>query len=351
MDGIRENVDMELTVRQSEVLRRVVEAHVSLGQPVGSKWLAENFELPWGPSTIRAELARLEELGLLQHPHTSAGRVPTDHGYRLYVDRLLEDGAFALAERPRLELPLMRAEVDEAMRVTAEQLSQVTNLLALVSAPPIGTTTIRHIEVLLLQPQIAMIVVITSTGGVTKRVVSYQQPVDPGLVKWAHEYLNEVLGGMAVGARMVHSRLRAPELSEREREFLASLESAFTELDDTAQDDLYVGGAARLMSEDRLQELSQINDLMKVLERRVALLSMLRSALEEPRVYLRIGAENEAPELRSWSVVAANYGIATRNLGTVSVVGPTRMDYPRAIASVREAAAELSRFVGELYDE
>jgi heat-inducible transcriptional repressor len=105
------------------------------------------------------------------------------------------------------------------------------------------------------------------------------------------------------------------------------------------------------MSEDRLQELSQINDLMKVLERRVVLLSMLRSALEEPSVYLRIGAENEAPELRSWTVVAANYGIPRRNLGTVSVVGPTRMDYPTAIASVRQAAAELSRFVGDLYDE
>jgi heat-inducible transcriptional repressor len=327
-----------------------VEAHVSLGQPVGSKWLAENYEMPWGPSTIRAELARLEELGLLQHPHTSAGRVPTDHGYRHYADALLEDGGGAL-EKPVVRLPAMRAEVDEAMRTTTEQLSQVTNLLAIVSAPPLGTTTIKHVEVLLLQPQVAMVVVITSTGGVTKRVISYLRPVDPGLVNWAHSYLNEVLGGMAVGARMVHAKLRAPELGDAEREFLATLEPAFTELDETAEDNLYVGGATRLMSEDRLQELSQINDLMKVLERRVVLLSMLRSALEEPSVYLRIGTENEAPELRSWTVVAANYGIPRRNLGAVSVVGPTRMDYPTAIASVRQAAAELSRFVGDLYDE
>ena len=340
---------MELTARQSVVLRSVVEAHVALGQPVGSKWLAENYEMPWGPSTIRAELARLEEAGLLQHPHTSAGRVPTDHGYREYVDSLLADGGAAELEAPVVRLPAIRAEVDEAMRATTEQLSQVTNLLAIVSAPPLGTTTIKHVEVLLLQPQVAMVVVITSTGGVTKRVMSYPQPVDPGLVNWAHSYLNEVLGGMGVGSRMLHAKLRAPELSDAERAFLVTLEPAFTELDETAEDTLFFGGAARLMSEDRLQELSQINDLMKVLERRVVLLSMLRSALEEPRVYLRIGAENETPELRSWSVVAANYGIATRNLGTVSVVGPTRMDYPTAIASVRQAAAELSRFVGELY--
>ena len=342
---------MDLTARQSELLRRLVEAHVSLGQPVGSKWLAENCDMPWGPSTIRAELARLEELGLLQHPHTSAGRVPTDHGYRQYADALLAGGTTAELAAPVVRLPAVRAEVDEAMRATTEQLSQVTNLLAIVSAPALGTTTIKHVEVLLLQPQVAMVVVITSTGGVTKRVASYRRPVDPGIVNWAHSYLNEVLGGMAVGARMVHSKLRDPELSDAEREFLATLEPAFSELDESAPDDLYVGGAARLMSEDRLQELSQINDLMKVLERRVVLLSMLRSALEEPRVYLRIGTENETPELRSWTVVAANYGIARRNLGTVSVVGPTRMDYPTAIASVRQAAAELSRFVGDLYDE
>ena len=341
---------MELTARQSFVLRSVVEAHVALGQPVGSKWLAENYDMPWGPSTIRAELARLEELGLLQHPHTSAGRVPTDHGYRQYADALLADGGGAELDKPVVRLPEVRAEVDEAMRATTEQLSQVTNLLAIVSAPPLGTTTIKHIEVLLLQPQVAMVVVITSTGGVTKRVVTYRRPVDPGLVNWAHSYLNETLGGMDVGARMLHAKLNAPELSDAERGFLATLEPAFTELDERAEDNLYVGGAARLMSEDRLQELSQINDLMGVLERRVVLLSMLRSALEEPRVYLRIGAENETPELRSWTVVAANYGIPRRNLGTVSVVGPTRMDYPTAIASVRQAAAELSRFVGELYE-
>ena len=341
---------MQITTRQSFVLRKVVEGHRDTGQPVGSKWLAEQGDVPWGPSTIRAELARLEELGLLQHPHTSAGRVPTDSGYRRYVDELLEDGGAAL-ERPKVRISVVRQEVDEAMRATTEQLSQVTNLLAIVSAPPIDTATIRHVEVLLLQPQVLMVVVITSTGGVTKRVVSYDHPVDPGLVGWARSYLNEVLGGMAVGARMVHQKLAAPELHEAERSFLATLAPAFMELEDTAGDTLYVGGATRLMSEHRVQELSQINDLMQLLERRVALLSMLRSALEEPSVYLRIGTENEQPELRSLSVVAANYGLAARNLGAVSVLGPVRMDYPRAIASVRQAARELSHFVSELYDE
>jgi heat-inducible transcriptional repressor len=342
--------DMQMTDRQQLLLRRVVECHVEIGQPVGSRWLAEQRDLPWGPSTIRAELARLEDLGLLRHPHTSAGRVPTDRGYREYVDSLMETDRLP-ARAPKLDLHVMRHEVEEAMRATTEQLSQVTNLLAIVSAPPIATTTIKHIEVLLLQPQVAMVVVITSTGGVSKRVITYDTPVDSGVVKWAGSYLNEVLGGMGLGARMLHNRLFAPDLSDGERRFLETLAPAFTELEDTAEDTLFVGGAERLLSEDRLQELSQIGDLMTVLERRVALLGMLRSALEESRVYLRIGEENETPELRSISVVAANYGLPRRNLGAVSVLGPVRMDYPQAIASVRDAAAELSRFVSELYDE
>jgi heat-inducible transcriptional repressor len=341
---------MQITQRQAEVLRKVVETHVSHGQPVGSRWLAEQADLPWRPSTIRAELAKLEELGLLQHPHTSAGRVPTDSGYRYYVDELLEGGKLPVP-RQEFRLTAMRREVEDTLRATTEQLSQVTNLLAIVSAPPLGTTTIRHIEVLLLQPQVAMVVAITSTGGVTKRVISYDQPVDPGLVDWAGEYLNEALGGMPLGARMIPGKLADPGLSGREREFLATLAPAFSGLEESAEDTLFVEGAARLLSEDRVQELSQIDDLMQLLERRVTLLSLLREALTEPSVYLRIGHENRAPALQSLSIVAANYGLASRNLGAVSVVGPVRMDYAQAIGSVRQAAAELSRFVGELYDE
>ena len=341
---------MELSSRQQFILRAVVEGHVELGQPVGSKWLAQEKAMPWKPSTIRAELARLEELGLLQHPHTSAGRVPTDQGYRHYVDELLDDGKLPVP-RGGVQLGAMRREIDEAMRATTEQLSQMTNLLAVVSAPPIATTTIKHVEVLLLQPQVAMVVVITSTGGVTKRVVSYGEPVDPGLVDWAGSYLNETLGGMKIGARMINSRLNDATLSEVELGFLATLAPAFTELEESAQDTLYVDGAARLLQEERVQDLSQINELMQLLERRKALLALVKHALDAPTVWLSIGAENERPELQSVSVVASGYGLATRRLGAVSVMGPVRMDYPHAITSVRQAAAELSRFVEDIYED
>src|SRR6478609_4348161 len=179
---------MQLSERQSAILRRVVEEFVNTKQPVGSKMLVERSDLRVSPSTVRAELAELESLGLLTHPHTSAGRVPTEAGYRRYANELLE----RLEPQPvpfPLDLSAAQAEVDSALQATTEMLSDVTRLLALVSAPPLESATIRHVEVLLLQPRVVMVVVITSTGAVTKRVYAFADTVDPGLANWAGQYL------------------------------------------------------------------------------------------------------------------------------------------------------------------
>lgn len=340
-------LDRVLSPRQQLLLRKVVDEYSSTGQPVGSRALAAAQDVSCGPSTVRYELAVLEELGLLAHPHTSAGRVPTDTGHRYFVDHLLP--AAAPIRDHALELSLVRREVDEAMRAATETLSQLTNLLAIVSAPPIQTTTVRHVEVLALQPQVLMVVVITSTGGVSKRVFTYEHPVDSGLASWAASYLNEQLAGRGLGARTLRARLADPTLGPAERGFVAGLLPAFTELEDTAQDSLYVDGAHRLFAEDRLADLSQLHELMEVLERRASLLAALQQALHQREVYVRIGTENELHALRGMSLVAANYGTAQRNLGTVSIIGPTRMDYREVIGTVRAAAGQLSRFVEDVW--
>jgi heat-inducible transcriptional repressor len=335
-----------LTPRQELILRKVVLAYQTTVQPVASRTLAADPELRAGPSTVRHELAMLEEHGLLAHPHTSAGRVPTDSGYRYFVDRLLP----AVQAPGTVELALTRREVDEAMRVTTETLSQVTNLLAIVSAPPLETATIRHIEVLPLQPQIVMVVIITSTGGVSKRVLTFESPVDTGLLSWASEFLNSELVGLGLGARKLRNRLSDPNIGHAERRFLDRLMPAFTELAATAEDSLYVDGAARLLAEHRFQDLSQINELMQLLEGRVQLLAMLRSALDERDVIVRIGTENTAPALRSLAMVTAGYGLPLRPLGTISLIGPVAMDYATTIGVVRDAAQQLSRFVEDVYE-
>ena len=180
--------------------------------------IAADPDLDCGPSTVRNELALLEEHGLLAHPHVSAGRVPTDAGQRYVVDRLLRLERSLPAPTRALELSLICSEIDEAVRATSETLSRMTNLVAVVSAPSMNTSTIRHVEVLALQPQLVLVVIITSTGGVSKMLATFERPVDPGLVSWAGEYLNERLVGLGLGARMLQQRLLDPgPLEQRAR--------------------------------------------------------------------------------------------------------------------------------------
>ncbi len=341
---------VELTERQSEILRRVVEEYVATGEPVGSKSLVERAGMTVSSSTVRNELAELERLGLLTHPHTSAGRVPTDGGYRFYADTLLE----RLEPRPRpfpLDLTAARSEVEAALQSTTEALSQVTRLLALVSAPPLESTTVRHVEVLLLQPQVVMVIIVTSTGGVSKRLYAFAEPVDPGLANWAGEYLNERVAGLKLGAHLLRHRFEAPELTPAERAFLDTLRPAFTELVSANEQRLFVGGAAGLLGDVRGDELGAYQGLLHILEQRAALLELLSDALDPRRPFVRVGVDLENPSLRELSLVGACYGLVNRTLGAVSLLGPVRMDYDKAITSVRAAAHELSRFVEEVYAE
>jgi heat-inducible transcriptional repressor len=340
----------ELTERQQEILRHVVEEYVENGQPVGSKNLVARAEMVVSPSTVRGELAELERLGLLTHPHTSAGRVPTEAGYRFYADSLLE----RLDPRPSpfpLDLAAARSELEAALQETTESLSEATRLLALVSAPAPQTATVRHVEVLLLQPQVLMVVVITSTGGVSKRVFALSEPVDTGLALWAGEYLNERLAGLELGSGLLRRRFEDAGLARGELEFLELLRPAFTELVGGLEQRLFVGGAASLLSEARADELEACQRLLETLEKRAAILEMLGETLGSTRPFVRVGGELENPALRAVSLVGASYGLTNRTLGAVSLLGPLRMDYEKAIRSVRAAAHELSCFVESVYED
>jgi heat-inducible transcriptional repressor len=194
-----------------------------------------------------------------------------------------------------------------------------------------------------------MVIAIASSGAVAKRVFDFESEVDAGLVEWASSYLNESVAGMSVGARMISDRLADPGLGTVESEFVTVLGAALTDLGGDPAEVLYMDGASRLLSDARLGDLPQADKLMTALESRATVLRVLRSALDEHSVFLWIGDENPQPELRSVSVVGANYGLGHRNLGSVGVVGPLRMDYATAISSVRGAARELSRYCEAVY--
>jgi heat-inducible transcriptional repressor len=342
-----EGMQILLSERQRDILRLVVEEYVETGQPLGSKTLVERAGLVVSSSTVRSELAELERLGFLTHPHTSAGRVPTAAGYRIYVDELLARPE-TRGEGLGLGLSSARAEVEEALQATTEMLSQVTRLLALVSAPPLEAATVKHVEVLLLQPEIVLVVVIASTGSVTDLRFAFPEPVDPGLVTWAGEYLDERLSGARIGSRAVKLAFDDPSLRPGERAFLQAIRGAFEQAADENRQ-LFVGGTAGLLEEMRAEEIGAYRSLMEALEKRAALLDVLAQRLDPRRPFARVGEELEQPGLQQLALVGATYGIAHRTLGAVSLLGPLRMDYEKALRSVRAAAAELSRFVEDAY--
>jgi heat-inducible transcriptional repressor len=338
----------EINERKRDLLRRVVEVYVATGEPVGSRTLVERSGLQLSASTVRHELAELESLGLLTHPHTSAGRVPTEEGYRFYAAVVLARQEPRPAPFP-LDLSSMRSEIEAALQSTTEMLSQVTRLLALVSAPGLEIATVRHVEVLLLQPSVVMVVTITSTGGVAKKLVTFESPIDPGLAAWANEYLNERLVGVGLGTHLLRRRIEDPGLTPRERAFFDAVRPAFLELGTPTAQSLYVGGAASLLDDVRADELEACRRLLSVLEQRAAVLELMSDAFDVRRPFVRVGLDH--PGLHDVALVGATYGLPTRTLGTVGLLGPVRMDYDKAVRTVRAAAFELSRLVETAYGE
>jgi heat-inducible transcriptional repressor len=243
----------------------------------------------------------------------------------------------------------MRSEVESALQSTTEMLSRVTKLLALVSAPGLETASVRHVEVLLLQPSVVMVVTITSTGGVGKKLVTFDEPVDPGLAAWANEYLNERLVGLGIGTHMLRKRIDDPSLPSRERAFVDALRPAFLDLAAPTTQSLYVGGAASQLDDVRADELEACRRLLSMLEQRAAVLELLSESFDARRPFVRVGLDQ--PGLHEVSMVGATYGLPTRTLGSVGLLGPVRMDYDKAVRTVRAAAHELSRLVAAAYED
>jgi heat-inducible transcriptional repressor len=208
---------------------------------------------------------------------------------------------------------------------------------------------VKHVEVLPLQPNVVMVVVITSTGGVSKQRYVFAEPVDSGLVLWAADYLGERLPGVRLRSRLLRRAFDDPALSQQERAFLDTIRGAFDAVEDDRE--LYIGGAAGLLDDLRVEEIGAYRSLIDALEKRAALFGVLAQSFERRRPFARVGDELESSGLRELALVGATYGLPNQSLGAVSLLGPLRMDYEKALRTVRSAAHELSRFVEEFYSE
>jgi heat-inducible transcriptional repressor len=338
---------MAVEDRKLEVLRAIVEDFIATNEPVGSKALADRHNLGVSPATIRNDMAALEDDGLIAQPHTSAGRIPTDAGYRLFVDKLTDLKPLSGAERRAIQAFLDDAvDLDDVLHRAVRTLAQLTRKVAVVQYPSLSMSRVRHLELVSLTSSRLMLVLITDTGRVEQRVVDLPADVADAAVFDLRATLNARLRDRLLADApeiIVDLPVQVgPELQG----LLATLTTVLLEtLVEQHSDRIVLGGTANLT--ERSLDFPAIRPVLEALEEQVVLLRLLDQSVSTSQVTVRIGNENQHEGLLAASVITSGYGARGAALGGVGVLGPRRMDYAHTMARV----AAVARYVGELLAE
>ncbi|MGH3448289.1 MAG: heat-inducible transcriptional repressor HrcA [Nocardioidaceae bacterium] len=338
-----------LEERKLDVLRAIIEDYVSTQEPVGSKTLVDRHHLGVSSATVRNDMASLEDEGFITQPHTSAGRIPTDKGYRLFVDRLGDLKPLSGAEKRAIATFLQGAlDLDDVVHRSVRLLAQLTQQIAVVQYPTLARSTVRHVEVVTLASARVLLVLITSAGRVEQRVVELSKPLDEEVVADLRAQLNTAV----TGQRLVDVAERVSPLPEAfhhdDRPMIVQILAAFAEAvaDERTDEKVAIGGTANLVRFGEDFDLS-IQPLLEALEEHVVLLKLLGEATSPSMVTVRIGHEVPHKQLDTASVVATGYGPGEQALATLGVVGPTRMDYPGSMAAVNAVARYVSQLLSD----
>jgi heat-inducible transcriptional repressor len=336
---------VSLDDRKLEVLRAIVEDYVETREPVGSKALVERHQLGVSSATVRNDMAVLEEEGYIRQPHTSAGRVPTDAGYRLFVDRLTRIKPLSPAERRAIERFMIGVvDLDDVVHRTVRLLAQLTRQVAVVQYPSLSRSAVRHLELVPISTTRLMLVMITDTGRVEQRLVEMPGPLPADDVWELRRRVNEKLAGQRLADAPPLVQNLVDECAPERRGDMACLASVLLEtLVERSEERLALAGTANLTRGGVLDFQGTLRPVLEALEEEVILLKLIGD-LEPSTTRVRIGDENEIDNLRSASVVSSGYGPGATIVGGLGVLGPTRMDYPGTIATVRAVA----RYVGDL---
>jgi len=335
-----------VSVRRLEILRAIVDEYVSTQEPVGSKSIAARSGLGISPATIRNEMAVLEDEGLITHPHTSAGRIPTDLGYRVFVDKLATVKPLSSAERRAIETFLEGAlDLDDVVLRTVRLLADVTKQVAVVQYPSMVKSRVRHVELVALTPARLMMILITDSGRVEQRVLELATDVTDLFLSTLRNQLNNAVMGQRLPdvADRISGILESYSASDRKN--VAVVISALIEMAmERPEEKVVLAGTANLarFSEDFS---TSIHPVLEALEEQVVLLRLLGDAGEN--VQVRIGTEQSERNLRTTSLVTVGYGATDSPLGALGVLGPTRMDYAGSIAAVSAVARYVGRYLNE----
>lgn len=338
-----------LNERRRSVLSALVEEYVASVQPVGSKVLVQRYGLGCSPATVRSELAALEETGHVFQPHVSAGRIPTDSGYRAYVDDVVGLSAAGLAPqdaaRVRLHYDSVEREMGEVLHETSVLLSRLTSYVAVVVAPTFRRARIKRVTLVPLSSRRALVVVVTDTGQVADRAIEFDTDVTAEELMAVERGLSETLeGAVETVAQVAQERIAA--MSGREAAIaLRALHDVLDCLAEADADRVMTGGVSALLAHPEFSDPAAVRPLLRLLEDGLSMLKVISDVMRTPDVDVRIGHENPSVALGRTSVVAARYGDDDLG-GIIGVIGPTRMDYRRAMSAVRTVSDTLSDVLG-----
>ncbi|MCG5432546.1 heat-inducible transcriptional repressor HrcA [Mycobacterium sp. MYCO198283] len=334
--------------RRFEVLRAIVADFVATKEPIGSKSLVERHNLGVSSATIRNDMAVLEAEGYITQPHTSSGRIPTEKGYREFVDRIDQVKPLSAAER-RAILNFLESgvDLDDVLRRAVRLLAQLTRQVAVVQYPTLSTSTVRHLEVVALTPARLLMVVITDTGRVDQRIVELGDVLDDHQLS----RLREILGQALEGKKLAAASTAVADLVSEMGATPGSLNDAvgrsatvlLESLVEHAEERLLLGGTANL-TRNTADFGGSLRPILEALEEQVVVLRLLAAQQEAGKVTVRIGHEVDAEQMTGASVVTTTYGAAGTVYGGMGVLGPTRMDYPGTMASV----AAVAMYIGEV---
>jgi len=340
----------ELTPRQQMILGLVVREYVSTAAPVGSKGLAEKFKLGVSSATIRNELARLEEMGYLTHPHTSAGRQPTDKGYRFFVERLMGETELPAAEQRMIahQFHQVRRDVEQWIRLAAAVLARTARNAALVTAPQSRNVRFKHVQLISTQGRLVLLILVLQDGSVKQEMLTLAQSLtQEALDEVSHRLNNACENLSAEGVTALRSSLPAFEA-----EIAGVIADILQQAETRTAGPIYHDGLTEVLKQPEFEGREESEALLRVIEERSSLLEEVVANALSPdvgEVQVVIGGEGRWRELRDCSLVLSRYGVPERATGALGILGPTRMPYGRAISAVRYVSDLMSDLVSDLY--
>ncbi|GAB7386303.1 heat-inducible transcriptional repressor HrcA [Bacillaceae bacterium] len=340
-----------LSERQKLILAAIVENYIHIAEPVGSRTISKREEINFSSATIRNEMADLEELGYLEQPHTSAGRIPSQKGYRFYVDHLIKPHLLSSVEIANLKNAFAQKmyEIEQVIQHTAYILSSLTNYTSIVLGPEVYQAALKHFQIVPMSSNKAVAIIVTDTGKVEHKVISVPEEISIGEIEKVVNILNTKLVGIPL-TELKH-RLYSEIAVEMQKhvdhyeKMIQAIEDAIRSRND---DRVYLGGTTKIMSQPEFRDVEKVKGILELLEETDKVIQLF--SLPDEGIQVRIGTENSIEEVSNCSIITASYHLNGKPIGRIGILGPTRMEYGKMIAIIDYLSKDLSRLLSDLYN-